>query len=347
MNYEYIDLKLENGKQLKYNKEVYKKEIENLEELIHDIKYMHTLKFAKKIMFNNEIKTNNNIEEINNELSNIDDVIKRKKTNLKEIDKKRIINLYHGYKYILTNKNINKESLKELYFILSKDILNEHDKTNMGEYYRTKPVYILKSNYIDKDIFMGMPEEKLDYYMNQLFNYINNDNPNEKIDIFIKSQIMHFYFVYIHPYFDVNGRTSRTLSMWYLLNNNTYPYIIFNRAIAYSKTNYEKSIINARENGNITLFLKYLLSKVEIELEKEYFFNEINKKINNELTKDELEILEYILTMNGNITVKDFAIIYNNYNEKRNTKIILEEKIMPLIKKNILIQGQYTKKNIN
>lgn len=255
--------------------------------------------------------------------------------------------MYHGYKYILTNKNINKESLKELYFILSKDILNEHDKTNMGEYYRTKPVYILKSNYIDKDIFMGMPEEKLDYYMNQLFNYINNDNPNEKIDIFIKSQIMHFYFVYIHPYFDVNGRTSRTLSMWYLLNNNTYPYIIFNRAIAYSKTNYEKSIINARENGNITLFLKYLLSKVEIELEKEYFFNEINKKINNELTKDELEILEYILTMNGNITVKDFTIIYNNYNEKRNTKIILEEKIMPLIKKNILIQGQYTKKNIN
>ena len=49
---------------------------------------------------------------------------------------------------------------------------------------------------------------------------------------------MHFYFVYIHPYFDVNGRTSRTLAMWYLLNEEAYPYIIFNRAINNNASNY-------------------------------------------------------------------------------------------------------------
>ena len=72
--------------------------------------------------------------------------------------------------------------------------------------------------------------------MNQLFEFINNNELEEtEINKFIKSQIMHFYFVYIHPYFDVNGRTSRTVAMWYLLNNKNYPYIIFNRAIEFNK----------------------------------------------------------------------------------------------------------------
>ena len=48
-------------------------------------------------------------------------------------------------------------------------------------------------------------------------------------DQYVKSQILHFYFVYIHPYFDVNGRTSRTMALWHLLNSQAYPYIIFNR----------------------------------------------------------------------------------------------------------------------
>mgnify|MGYP003296361204 FL=1 len=76
---------------------------------------------------------------------------------------------------------------------------------------------------------------------------------------------MHFYFVYIHPYFDINGRTSRTVAMWYLLNNSIYPYIIFNRGINFDST-YDKTIRECKDRYEITKFLKYMLINVKKEL---------------------------------------------------------------------------------
>lgn len=170
--------------------------------------------------------------------------------------------------------------------------------------------------------------------MNQLFEFINNNELEEtEINKFIKSQIMHFYFVYIHPYFDVNGRTSRTVAMWYLLNNKNYPYIIFNRAIEFNKKNYEPNIIKGRNYGDITLFIKYMLTSVEKELEKEYLIHSIEETTKEYLSKYDLQMLEYLLTMNGNITLKDLLTTYNRYNEKENTERVLEEKIKPLIEK--------------
>src|SRR5690606_40031597 len=53
--------------------------------------------------------------------------------------------------------------------------------------------------------------------LDKLISFLSSDSYNGSMtDSYIKSQIVHFYFVYIHPYYDVNGRTSRTLSMWYL-----------------------------------------------------------------------------------------------------------------------------------
>ena len=62
-------------------------------------------------------------------------------------------------------------------------------------------------------------------FMKEFFDSDNNGETfGNATDYFIKSQIMHFYFVYIHPYFDINGRTARTTSLWHLLNEKAYPF---------------------------------------------------------------------------------------------------------------------------
>lgn len=176
---------------------------------------LKTLRFAKRAMMSQEIKANNTIEGIADDLSLIDEVIKNKAT-LSEIERKRIINLYHGYQYILTHSDINKESLRELYSLLSDDILSSYDQKSLGEYYRTKPVYIIKGNNLGNDYYEGVNPENIDNYMNNLFEYINSSFLSDtEINSFIKSQIMHFYFVHIHPYPDVNGS---------LVKNATYPH---------------------------------------------------------------------------------------------------------------------------
>ncbi len=342
-----FNLETNQGTNIRINSEYLKPYKEELLEFIDGLDYMKTLKFARSMMISQEIKSNNVIEGIKDDLSIIDKVITQRKDDLSQTERQRIINLYHGYQYILTHKKIDKDSLKELYQLLSENILKPRDKIRMGEYYRTAPVYIIKGNRLDIEPYMGINENKIEYHMNQLFDFINNDILEEtEIDKFVKSQIMHFYFVYIHPYFDVNGRTSRTVAMWYLLNNKDYPYIIFNRAIAFNQKNYEPNIIKGRNYGDITLFIKYMLESVEQELEKEYIIHNIEKNTDEYLSKYDLQTLEYLLTMNGNITIKDLITIYNRYNSKDKLIKILEEKIYPLIDKKILISKRYTKKYI-
>ena len=304
---------------------------------------MRTLSFAKRAMMSQEIKANNTIEGITDDLSIIDEVIKNK-SSLSDREKKRIINLYHGYQYILTHKDINKETLRELYLLLSDEILGDYDKTSMGEYYRTKPVYILKGSSLNNDYYEGINPKQIDCYMNYFIDYINSDFlTGNEIDSFVKSQIMHFYFVHIHPYPDVNGRTSRTVAMWYLLNQKSYPYVIFNRAISFSKSMYEKNLIITRDTDNITLFLKYMLKNTLLELEKEYIIGNIKRNSDANLTKVDLQMIEYLLTTNSNLTAKDLATTYNSYNDHRRINIIIDEKIMPLVEKNIFVRKNDTK----
>lgn len=306
---------------------------------------MRTLSFAKRAMMSQEIKANNTIEGINDDLSIIDEVIKNK-SSLSDREKKRIINLYHGYQYILTHKDINKETLRELYLLLSDEILGDYDKTSMGEYYRTKPVYILKGSSLNNDYYEGINPKQIDWYMNYFIDYINSDFlTGNEIDSFVKSQIMHFYFVHIHPYPDVNGRTSRTVAMWYLLNQESYPYVIFNRAISFSKSMYEKNLVITRDTDNITLFLKYMLKNTLLELEKEYVIGNIKRNSDANLTKVDLQMIEYLLTTNSNLTAKDLATTYNSYNDHRRINMIIDERIMPLveIEKNIFVRKNDTK----
>ena len=339
MNIITTNLETKLGNKIQYHQKYLENSKQDLLNFIDDIDYIKNLKFATNAIMPEEIKANNNIEGINDDLSSIDNVVTKKEI------KPRIANLYNGYKYILTHKQINKQSLKKLYAIISKDLLNEHDRSNMGEYYRQKPVYILKGSRLDTEPYLGMDADKIDYHMNNLFTYINDNNTKTEIEDFIKSQIIHFYFVYIHPYFDVNGRTSRTLSMWYLLNKKAYPYIILNRAITFAKKEYENKIITSRQ-GDITPFLKYMIIQVQKELEKEYVIHNINKNLSYKLAKEDSQMIEYFISLNGNLTIKDLSTIYNNYNTPKKITELIDEIIDPLIKQNIFINCGNTKKFI-
>lgn len=328
------------------NEEYLKPYIYDLLEFLDGLDYMNNLDFAKKVMMSQELKANNIIEGITDDLSLIDEVIDSIAQNISEERKQRIINLYHGYNYILSHQDINKDSLRELYSYLSEDILDEYGKENTGEYYRTKPVYIRKRSRLDA-YTEGIEVDKIVDHMNRLLEFLNNEMPNNEMEAFIKSQIAHFYFVYIHPYLDVNGRTSRTLAMWYLLNNESYPYIVFNRAISFAKRDYETYIANSINKGEVTLFLRYMLTQVQTELEKEHIIHGIEKNAGFDLTKEEHQIMEYLLSMKGTMTAKELATFYNRFNQKTSISEIVKQKIEPLIEKEILMRKGNTTKSFS
>ena len=244
----YTFLPLNNrGRKLYLNNDKLINDINELEDFISGCDYMNSEEFSKNVLFSQEIKNNNTIEGYQDDVGLVYDIINN---NLKIKDKEkmtRIKNLYDGYRFILNEKNITEDTLKKLYNILSKNLLTINELKEMGKYYRKNDVYIFYSSNILVPSDLGINSSDIDYYMNELFDFINKYSFNSSKTLeFIKSQIIHFQFVNIHLYYDINGRTARTTAMWYLLNKQIYPYIIFNRAISLNKNEYYKLIKNTK-----------------------------------------------------------------------------------------------------
>ena len=342
----YLDLKTTDGIKLFIRPERYIKVKQELIDFLKGKRHLRTKVFAKTVMFSHELKANNQIEGYSDDVEIIKKVIARTKDIQDKDKRQRILNLYHGYNYILKTKEINQETLKKLYSILSKDLLEERDLKRMGEYYRTAPVYILKHGRLDIEPDEGVIASDIDKYMENYFNFLNKDIEGDITDEYIKSQILHYYFVYIHPYFDVNGRTSRTLSMWYLINKKSYPYIIFNRGISFKDSEYTKVIEDVRKFHDLSYFIDYMLTTVKIELEKEYVMQLEANLASDKLNGIDYQTLLYFLTMKGTKTVLDFANMYNRFNDKKRVKEIYDTMIVPLLDKQVLDIVRTTKKNM-
>ena len=324
-----------------------KQNAEELEEFLSGNNYMNSKKFSENVLFSQEIKTNNSIEGYNDDISLVDDIVK-KKLKIKDKDKMyRIRNLYDGYRFILGEKEINKENLRHLYNILSNNLLDSYEIDNMGKFYRNKDVFIYFSSNMDVEPDKGYNPEEIEKYMDEYFDYIHGINMQDTMTShFVKSQIMHFQFVNIHPYFDINGRTSRTTAMWYLLNNKAYPYIIFNRGITLNKNKYYKVIMDVKKYHNVTFFVNYMLDNVRVELEKEYIIDMI-KSISGNLTAVDYQTIYYILSMNGKLTAKDFMTFYNRNNDKKSSLDIYSSMLVPLLDRHIIVKERYTQSGIS
>lgn len=352
-----------------------KRRREEMDEFLQGLDYMNSRDFSHDVLFSHEVQANNLIEGYKDDVELVNNVIYHRLQIKDEERKNRILNLYRGYKYILEGKEINRETVRNLYSILSKDLLSEEDRANMGKYYRKKPVYIYLSGVLDneledfsdmnsyldyiKEIYgievmkkhsrmysMGVHPDKVNDYMSKLYDYMQTEDSlstGSKTDIFLKSQIMHFYFVYIHPYYDINGRTARTTSMWYLLNKEAYPFIIFNRGISLNKQEYYRIITDVKRYKNVSFFLNYMMEHVRTELEKEHVMDMINSSVNGSLTSLDFQTLHYILSMKQIKTYLDFRTFYNSQNsDSKPFEEIYENMLVPLLEKGVIIESKKT-----
>ena len=132
-----------NGKSFHIHEDSLKNITSELEAFLQKKHHLNTKTFATDVMFSHELKANNLVEGYTDDLNAVKEIINRRYKNTNKEQVTRILNLYHGYNYILKENNIDKETLRKLYSILAKDLLDKYEKENMGEYYRLQKVYIL------------------------------------------------------------------------------------------------------------------------------------------------------------------------------------------------------------
>lgn len=337
---------VETGTNFFYDKDKIDITCEQIEEFLKHTNIKNTVDFTRSVLFPYEIKFNNTIEGYHEDIESIIQIINNPNKNdnkLKE-EYQRVRNLMVGYKYILSKKEINKYHLRALYELLSANLLEPYDVLPPGEFYRSRDVYIYFSSRMDVEPDMGMDPSILEEHMNLLLQYIDNNNEIDSISkAFVKSQIMHYYFVYLHPYYDINGRTSRTLSLWYLIRNEAHYFTIFNRGVPYSKNDYYKLIREAKATHNLTKFLLYMTTNVKKEMQKEHIINSINNEVSGELSSLERQTLQYILESKVN-TMIDFCIFYNRFNKRKKVREVYDSMLLPLLEKEIIVPVRETKK---
>ncbi|WP_169338198.1 Fic family protein [Paenibacillus sanguinis] len=137
---------------------------------------------------------------------------------------------------VLLNKKTNQRfdsMIKSYFHLLSddvrlpstpKDIRQIYDDITNGEIaahelpdgaiFRAEATYLLKKSGSGKVIHEGItPESEI---INLTQHWLKFMNDNHEVPHLIKVAIGHFYFGYIHPFYDGNGRTSRFISSMYL-----------------------------------------------------------------------------------------------------------------------------------
>ena len=193
----------------------------------------------------------------------VDNVIRAIDSKKGSKDDRMVVNSINGFYYALNN-SLSIDNLLELWKIVVDGVCENTDQA--GERFRKGMVYIGDDI---KRVHTPEKPEKLERRMSDLYDFIKNSN----LDILLKAAILHFYFAYIHPFCDGNGRTVRILMSAYLEKTkySKIKAVPISRVIIENLSGYYKTLLESEEveeNNNvkvldITPFIVYILNVME------------------------------------------------------------------------------------
>jgi hypothetical protein len=274
-----------------------------------------------KILSNELYKTNKieGIETVKSEIHSSlkDDRISNKKSN-------KLDGIIKKYKDIMENNFEDKEhidslsSFRKIYDEMFEDFEKSGNYKLDGKYFRKDIVKVI--NGLGNTIHIGVNgEEAIEKNIEDLIQFMNIKD----IPFLVKASISHFFFEYIHPFYDGNGRFGRYLLSLYLarkLDNLTAFSVSY--SISRNLDDYYKSFVEVEDvtnYGEITFFVENILKTIKngqemiIELLNDSVMRfkhsmEILDELTKELSEKENIILQIYLQ---NYLFNDFEELTN------------------------------------
>ncbi|HTE22458.1 MAG TPA: Fic family protein [Candidatus Limnocylindria bacterium] len=176
------------------------------------------------------------------------------------------------------NLPVSKELLLELQKTLTQNTFDEKDKHKIGRWRKdTDGIAVIVQEGQNEYISHVPPtENEIPDLLDSFISYANS--PPETNAGFthpiVKAIVLHFWFAYIHPFADGNGRMARMLFYWYLMKNGYWliKYVPISTVIKNSRTQYSNAFVFSEQYENdLTYFIAYNFDKLKQALD---MFNE-------------------------------------------------------------------------
>ena len=277
-----------------------------------------------KILSNELYKTNKieGIETVKSEIHSSlkDDRISNKKSN-------KLDGIIKKYKDIMENNFENTEhidslsSFRKIYDEMFEDFEKSGNYKLDGKYFRKDTVKII--NGLGNIIHIGVNgEEAIEKNIESLIEFMNRKD----ITFLLKASIVHFFFEYIHPFYDGNGRFGRYLLSLYLarkLDNLTAFSVSY--SISRNLDDYYKSFVEVEDvnnYGEITFFVENILKTIKNG--QEMIIELLNDSVMR--FKHSIEILDELtkeLSEKENIILRIYLqnYLFNDFEELTNVEL--------------------------
>lgn len=209
-------------------------------------------------------------------------------------------------RHLKEQKGITENLIKDIHKELVKGVRGGSAKPGI---YRKIQNYV--GNAVTKEIIYMPPKpNEVPVLMKDFVHWINQKSDIHPV---LKSGIIQFQFVHIHPFVDGNGRTSRLLCTAYLYKEDYDFKKLFSISQYYDKDRksfYEAIQAVRKNNMDMTVWLEYFVKgflfqmKSVMDIGKKVIFKDILIK-NHSLSKRQAVIIDYIIE-NKKLIPKDF-----------------------------------------
>ena len=276
-------------------------------------------------ILSNELYKTNKIEGIETVKSEIHSSLKDDRTSNKKSNK--LDGIIKKYKDIMENNFEDTEhidnlsSFRKIYDEMFEDFEKSGNYKLDGKYFRKDTVKII--NGLGNIIHIGVNgEEAIEKNIESLIEFMNRKD----ITFLLKASIVHFFFEYIHPFYDGNGRFGRYLLSLYLarkLDNLTAFSVSY--SISRNLDDYYKSFVEVEDvnnYGEITFFVENILKTIKNG--QEMIIELLNDSVMR--FKHSIEILDELtkeLSEKENIILRIYLqnYLFNDFEELTNVEL--------------------------
>lgn len=158
-----------------------------------------------------EVKSTNDIEGVRSTKKEIREIIEKRGTHYH-----RLQSVVHQYLELLGEEEIKFDTCQDIRNFYDdfthQEITRENPQNRLdGSLFRKEPVQIEAA--AGKTIHQGLyPESRIIEALDQALRILHS----EEYPLLIRLALFHYFFVYIHPFYDGNGRTDRFITSYFL-----------------------------------------------------------------------------------------------------------------------------------